>query len=290
MKLLNGKTRIPDAPGLRDRLEACASRYVLEPDVAEFSRELVLRQPDLLCSSLDFLRMPDEMIWVEWTEQEWQGQPAFHVGILIEADDAGRAGQLTLVTESKGNEPQISPAGFAFDLERLYPLQESSMGFSISHDSLALAPFFERVRGEINPVWANYWKGLPDPLSYAHEKRKLAQSLWMVPAVAFAFVLILGTNAQLDRERVGYERLNKQRLKRGKPKLLAHTEMRLRLFQPTGGDHGEAALVSRRMARLHHVRGHFVRRGDAIFWRKPHLRGKANAIQADLPMRRVSFG
>jgi hypothetical protein len=32
---------------------------------------------------------------------------------------------------------------------------------------------------------------------------------------------------------------------------------------------------SRRPARLHHVRGHLVRREDRIFWRMAHLRGQA---------------
>jgi hypothetical protein len=31
--------------------------------------------------------------------------------------------------------------------------------------------------------------------------------------------------------------------------------------------------------RLHHVRGHIVRREDRIFWRKPHLRGDASQGQ-----------
>jgi hypothetical protein len=39
-----------------------------------------------------------------------------------------------------------------------------------------------------------------------------------------------------------------------------------------GGEHG-----CRRSPRLHHVRGHLVRRGSRLFWRVPHLRGSARA-------------
>jgi hypothetical protein len=34
-------------------------------------------------------------------------------------------------------------------------------------------------------------------------------------------------------------------------------------------------LGSRRPPRLHHVRGHLVRREDRVFWRMAHLRGHA---------------
>ena len=33
----------------------------------------------------------------------------------------------------------------------------------------------------------------------------------------------------------------------------------------------------RRASRLHHVRGHLVRRGGKIFWRVPHIRGSARS-------------
>jgi hypothetical protein len=35
--------------------------------------------------------------------------------------------------------------------------------------------------------------------------------------------------------------------------------------------------MGRRGRRLHHVRGHLMRRGNKIFWRIPHLRGTSRA-------------
>lgn len=46
---------------------------------------------------------------------------------------------------------------------------------------------------------------------------------------------------------------------------------------------------SRRSSRLHYVRGHLVRRGDAIFWRRPHLRGHSVGGQPYNPARRISL-
>lgn len=34
--------------------------------------------------------------------------------------------------------------------------------------------------------------------------------------------------------------------------------------------------IGRRSPRLHHVRGHLVRRDNKVFWRIPHLRGNAS--------------
>ena len=43
-------------------------------------------------------------------------------------------------------------------------------------------------------------------------------------------------------------------------------------------DSGPADLegAGRRSPRLHHVRGHLVRRDSQVFWRLPHLRGNAS--------------
>jgi hypothetical protein len=51
-----------------------------------------------------------------------------------------------------------------------------------------------------------------------------------------------------------------------------------------------AEVGCRRSPRLHHVRGHLVRREDRVFWRTPHLRG--SALQGVVRSRTVclSFG
>jgi hypothetical protein len=73
-------------------------------------------------------------------------------------------------------------------------------------------------------------------------------------------------------------KINKQRLKSGKTELLDHqvVHMRLNSLDRTIGI-SQTADIERRM---HSVKGHFVRRGTAIFWRRQHLRWRHSSIPA----------
>jgi hypothetical protein len=65
-------------------------------------------------------------------------------------------------------------------------------------------------------------------------------------------------------------KLNKQRIKSGKPNLLDHQVVYMRLNSADRQSGlGQGSTVERR---IHSVRGHFVRRGDSIFWRRQHIR------------------
>jgi hypothetical protein len=73
------------------------------------------------------------------------------------------------------------------------------------------------------------------------------------------------------------ERLNKARARSGKAALLQQIEVFAPLLPECSSFGGNGSEPSRRSRRLHHVRGHLVRRGDKLFWRVPHLRGNARA-------------
>jgi hypothetical protein len=94
--------------------------------------------------------------------------------------------------------------------------------------------------------------------------------------VLLAFLLLLGIRSGVAHRPQNFARLNRTRARDGKMPLLDHVEVHLPALSPyrygTGGDG-----MSRRARRLHHVRGHLVRRGNKIFWRIPHLRGSSRA-------------
>jgi hypothetical protein len=73
------------------------------------------------------------------------------------------------------------------------------------------------------------------------------------------------------------ERLNEARARSGKVSLLEQIEVFAPLLPEYKSGGGSASDASRRSRRLHHVRGHLVRRGSKLFWRVPHLRGNARA-------------
>ncbi|AWW75418.1 hypothetical protein CD351_13355 [Erythrobacter sp. KY5] len=268
--------KLSDMLALRDAIASSAARYSLAADSARFTRELVLGQSDLLNASTDMLRVPSECCWIEWVEEAQGGDPAFRIGAFVEASSDGRAGTITVAMEQQSGGPEISPARFVFDFDQPAAPRCDGIRFAMAHDALDLGNFFSCVQGEILPEWAARWIAGGGGARLASEKRQLAQSLWMVPAMVFSFVLILNAQAQIETRPADLAALNRQRLRKGKPRLLDHSEVRL--FKPCfiasdRHDGGDAASEARRRARLHHVRGHFVRRGNALFWRRPHLRG-----------------
>jgi hypothetical protein len=52
-----------------------------------------------------------------------------------------------------------------------------------------------------------------------------------------------------------------------------HIEVRAAIATPLYRRNDDPAISTRRGPRLHHVRGHLVRRGSQVHWRVPHLRG-----------------
>ncbi|MBV8743106.1 MAG: hypothetical protein JOZ12_15055 [Sinobacteraceae bacterium] len=126
--------------------------------------------------------------------------------------------------------------------------------------------------------WEEYYNraGLPAAQAEMIWRHSLGTIAMDVPLL-LAFLLLLGTRSglpQMVREQAG---VNRRRCSIGKPPLLDHIEVRAPILpeyreiraSPPGG--------FRRHPRLHRVRGHLVRRGSQIFWRVPHLRGRASA-------------
>ncbi len=69
--------------------------------------------------------------------------------------------------------------------------------------------------------------------------------------------------------------INRKRRAHGRPTLLDHIEVRASLDSIQQSEPGGSEPTGRQSPRLHHVRGHLVRRDNHIFWRVPHLRGSA---------------
>jgi hypothetical protein len=91
-----------------------------------------------------------------------------------------------------------------------------------------------------------------------------------------AFFLLLNAKGATRPVPVQREQLNRKRSAKKRPPLLDHIEVHATLPAQTAGFlDAEAGPIARRPPRLHHVRGHLVRRENRVFWRTPHLRGSA---------------
>jgi len=102
-----------------------------------------------------------------------------------------------------------------------------------------------------------------------------------------AFFLLLNAKGATRPVPILRSILNRKRLARDRAPLLDHVEVHASLPPETRArnDASEDMAGVRRPPRLHHVRGHLVRREDRVFWRAPHLRG--NALQGSVRSRTV---
>jgi hypothetical protein len=88
-----------------------------------------------------------------------------------------------------------------------------------------------------------------------------------------AFLLLLSARDATRRLPVSRASINRKRLANGRRPLLDHVEVNACLQAVAADATGEFS--GRQSPRLHHVRGHLVRRDQRVFWRVPHLRGNA---------------
>jgi hypothetical protein len=102
-------------------------------------------------------------------------------------------------------------------------------------------------------------------------KDSLNSIAWDAP-FALAFLLLLSAKDATRAMPVSRAAINRKRLANGRAPLLDHIEVNACLDAvSTSEPSGEVS--GRQSPRLHHVRGHLVRREDRVFWRVPHLRG-----------------
>jgi hypothetical protein len=126
--------------------------------------------------------------------------------------------------------------------------------------------------------WARYYDRarLSTAVRQSVERHSLSTIALDIPLL-LSFFLLLNTRTGLPRTPSQLERLNRSRCRSGKVPLLEHVEVRAPFpcghFFPAN----ETVPSGRRRPRLHHVRGHLVRRRNELFWRVPHLRGHASS-------------
>jgi hypothetical protein len=152
----------------------------------------------------------------------------------------------------------------------------------------SVGDLLDRVRFRFDHKWSQYYEvAAPDADARATIMRtSLAAVAHDVP-VLLAFFLLLNAKGATRPVPILRSTLNRKRLGRDRAPLLDHIEVHASLppDSPAGSDANAGMAGGRRPPRLHHVRGHLVRREDRVFWRTPHLRG--NALQGVVRSRTV---
>jgi hypothetical protein len=286
------------------QIASCPLRFVLGDDMTQASADLGFADGARLVGCLDLLRMPAPHLWIEWNDEvhrrvihETRSAAGFDsaatgrkVGILLRASAdgltaVGRTFWADAATDERAAgderaEVTLSPLETHFDLRGEFADSKDthdvlSGGFlDATHGgSAATASLLDHVRFRFEESWAVYYREAAGDADF--KRRLITDSIisiaWDAPLV-LAFLLLLSAKDATRLMPVSRAAINRKRLANGRAPLLDHIEVNASLDAvSTGESAGEGS--GRQSPRLHHVRGHLVRRENRVFWRVPHLRG-----------------
>ena len=281
------------------RVADCPLRFVLGDDLTRASAELAFADGARLAGCLDLLRIPAPDLWVEWSDAVHQrvireSLPAVdydaaaagrRVGVLLQGARHGFAAVARTFwvddAAAESSEATLSPLETHIDLrgELAEPcsmpdvLRGGYAGVADAHDA-AMATLLDHVRFRFDDAWAAYYRSAA--ISLDEQRHVVHSSLAAVARdmpLLLAFFLLLSAKDATRSIPVSRTAINRKRHALGRVPLLDHLEVRASLDAPQAPDTAAAEFVGRQSPRLHHVRGHLVRRDNRVFWRIPHLRG-----------------
>jgi hypothetical protein len=296
------KTRLNSAGDFSNAVAACPTRYSLSDGLVGLCSALAFSKGSRTLACADLLRIPAERVWIEWCEAPWidelkrygfqpsadYEQRSGRRGALIESSPQGRRGLIRTFWAHANDELDVlassMEAYFDFDTEEgddpVAPDAQRRSALGVFQSDGVDADILRRCfRFRFEKSWNDYYQkaGLSSAEEHSIARHALGTISFDIPLI-LAFLLLLATRPGLPRRPITLERLNQARAKSGKAPLLEHIEIACPLlpeYRPSDGrrayDH------ARRGPRLHHVRGHLVRRGSQLFWRVPHMRGNARS-------------
>lgn len=300
-----GVVRLPSARDCAAALHGCPLRWVLSDEVTRYCTAFAYSAGAQLARCLDLLRIPAQTLWLEWLDTPRSGvlreltdiprpddPPArtHRAGLLVRCDASGRRGDYRVLwTERDAPEtPCLAPIIVSFRLDDPFdpddsapsgPLDEGGwLGLGYAQDP-ALDGLLRHFRLSFDPAWARFYR--QSSLSPAGRTELVRRSVATVASdIPMLLSVLLLANARdgLQQCLVDMHRLNRARARAGRALLMDHVEVRMPLptVSTTSVPAADSPSVGRRARRLHHVRGHLVRRGQTIYWRMPHLRGRAD--------------
>jgi hypothetical protein len=294
------RTHLNNAAAFSESMESCATRYVLSDQLTSLCTALAYSKGASTLACVDLLHVPAERVWVEWTEAPWRNELARYGftcaggsarsgrrGAYIQSTPQGRRGLVRTFWSNEQSEPDVlcssMEAYFDFDAQDgEAPVafdQQNRPAICVSENPLGKAGILQRCfRFRYERSWQDYYDAaqLTSVEATALSHHALGTIAIDVPVV-LAFLLLLVTRPGLPCRPLALERLNGARYRSGKAPLLDQTEVLAPLLPEYRPSVGGLSKERRRASRLHHVRGHLVRRGSKIFWRVPHLRGSARS-------------
>jgi hypothetical protein len=293
-------THLSGAATFAGEIAACPTRYVLCDDLTRLCAALAYSKGASTLACADLLHVPAERVWVEWCEAPWRAEltrygfkteePSIvggRRGALILSSATGRRGLMRVFWATGETELDVlassMEAYFDFDTPEgeapAAPDASNGPTVSVFDHGVGDADILRRCfRFRYERTWAEYYANtvLTPQQRDAIVRHALGTIAIEIPVI-LVFFLLLATRPGLPRRPLMLERLNRARSRSGKAPLLAHMEVFAPLIPEYAPANAAGGGIARRPRRLHHVRGHLVRRGSQLFWRVPHLRGSCRA-------------
>jgi hypothetical protein len=293
---------LPGAEGFGNAIRNCPLRYVLSDELVRCATQLAYAEGDRLSGCLDLIHVPAQELWVEWSEppllQALQEIPSLEVkvkgtatakrsGALVRSASNCRSGTIRKFWSTRDERVLLSPMITLFDLDESLraPSPPVTPGWhGTAHlymrEEPAIDDILEHLRFQLDERWAQYYQErcLNPALKEQVLRANLGHCSFDAPMI-LAFTLLLGARDLLPRRTIDHAPLNRARNKAGKSPLLEHIEVTAPIDQPWLQAQAPTGTSGRVSPRLHHVRGHLVRRDNTIFWRSPHLRGSGRLGQ-----------
>jgi hypothetical protein len=292
-------TRLSGAMDAAADLNRCPIRYVLDDALTSLCTDLAYSNGVTVMACADLIRVPAENVWVEWCNRPWQqalqrngmnadttdSSQLGHCGMLLRSSKQGRDGLMRGFWSLGDSDFDVhaSAAQVEFDLDAAPLTRPHDEAGVLRVAAPAIDPTGILGRAfhfEFEESWAKYYRDAVPSASHRQEilNRSIGILALAIP-VLLAFFLLLTTRDGLPQRVMQLERLNRGRILRGRIPLAEHIEVNAPFLPPYREMQVEtgSSASTRRRPRLHHVRGHLVRRDDCLIWRAPHLRGKSNA-------------
>jgi hypothetical protein len=306
LRLAPGRERsttfeVTGASQFSSRVADCPLRFVLGDDLTRVSAELAFADGARLAGCLDLLRIPAPQLWIEWNDAVYKrvihetrsaadfDTAAAHrrVGVLLQAtaDGLGAIGRTFWVdaTDDDSGGVTMSPLETHIDLRGEFVEAAHSAGFLCGgfarvtdRSDAAMASLLHYVRFRFDESWVTYYQAAattPDAQRQVVDD-SLAAIVRDTPFL-LAFILLLTAKDATRSTPIQRAAINRKRAALGRAALLDHVEVHASLDRLDLNESSGLGMAGRQSPRLHHVRGHLVRRDHRVFWRVPHLRGSA---------------
>ena len=295
-------------PGCEDwsaRIRQSEALFSLDRDATELCAHLATAGAHTLARCLEAVRLPATDFWLEWPEAPRRALQAEHagganasahkariVGVHVTCDETQRRGELrSFWADPADRRASCSPFVTEFDLDA--PAAEYRHGpFPRRYEARnsRFAPEIVRHASFVmTDAWHRYYaQRFPREPDYRMAATRLIAAVASDLPMVIAFATLLMARGARGAEAAHLGNQSRHSDGRRRPQLAS---VSLDLLGMGAGDESErAGAGSGHARRLHFVRGHPVRRGSLIYWRSPHLRGRAELGSSPAPLRRVRVG